>query len=346
MRTAFLTVGDPTRLTGGYLYHVEVFRRMAVAGHHVTQIVLSGASIEAQLAGQAGAGALVDAADYDVLLVDALARIVCAPWLAVWQQQRPIVAMVHELPGVAGSRDEREPDWIAPLLRAERLITVSADGAATLAAQGVAPQHITIASGGRDRLAALRPRRRATGRIVLCVAQWIERKGLIELIGAWRRARLNGWQLVLAGECDADAAYAQQVRTAVGGDRSIRVLGAVSDAVLASWYTRAQLFALATHFEGYGLVFAEAIDAGLPILAGAVGPVPGLVGAAGITVRPDDSAALTAALQQLCSDGRLRRHLARAAQQRAHALPGWDTTTAWVLAALQAAVMRRKPSRA
>jgi glycosyltransferase involved in cell wall biosynthesis len=339
VRIVFVTVGDPQRLTGGYLYHHEVFRRLERAGDQIVQVVLSGAGINEQLAAQQPAGPLPAG---DVILVDALARVVCAPQLAAWQAQRPLAAMVHELPGAAGSADVREAEWIAPLLRADRLITVSQDGAAQLRAAGVAADRISVASGGRDRYAGLRPRRRQTARYVLCVAQWIRRKGIRELVSAWQLAQPAGWQLVLAGETGADAAYRAEVIAAIGTDPTIRVLGPLPDAALAGWYARAQLFALLTQFEGYGLVLAEALDAGLPLLSGRVGPVPELVGAAGLLVEPTDIAAAAAALRQLCSDQRLRRRLTAVAQRQAQQLPDWDETTRRVRAALAAAIAARQ----
>jgi hypothetical protein len=41
----FLTVGDPNRRTGGYLYHREVFRRWRAQGHRVDEIVLGPADV-------------------------------------------------------------------------------------------------------------------------------------------------------------------------------------------------------------------------------------------------------------------------------------------------------------
>ena len=50
MRLAFLSVGDPARLTGGYLYHREVFARLRAAGVEVDEVVASGAGLAEQLA--------------------------------------------------------------------------------------------------------------------------------------------------------------------------------------------------------------------------------------------------------------------------------------------------------
>lgn len=88
LHLAFLTVGDPNRLTGGYLYHREVFRRWRAQGHRVDEIVLGPADVAGQLAAAPLAGTRVAAERYDALLVDALARVVVAPWIEHWRAQR------------------------------------------------------------------------------------------------------------------------------------------------------------------------------------------------------------------------------------------------------------------
>ncbi len=360
MHIAFLTVGDPARLTGGYLYHREVFARLRARGIRVTEIVASGADLAAQLAAAPELGARFDPAPFDVVVVDALACAVCAPWLDGWRAQRPLVAMVHELPSVAAGEASGHgacpaqshsstalhlhtstpppPPWEAPLLRADRLIVVSEDGAHILVERGVARERIVVASGGCDRL-PLRPREPPAGPpwSALCVAQWIPRKGVLELVRAWRRVVRPGWRLELVGEPDADAAYGAAVHAALAAavPGSIVAHGALSDEALADVYARAAFFALPSRYEGYGLVFAEALTAGLPVVACAVGPLPALIGTdAGCLVPPNDNAALDAALTRLMDDAAMRVRMAVAARTRAAALPTWEHCTAAFLRAL------------
>ena len=354
MRIAFLTVGDPSRLTGGYLYHREVFARLRARGLSVTEISASGADVAAQLAAAPGLGARFDPAPFDVVVVDALARAVCAPWLDEWRARRPLVAMVHELPSVAAGehthhRASTPPSsWEAPLLRADRLIAVSEDGARLLIERGVARERISVASGGCDRLPP-RPGGPPAGPpwSALCVAQWIPRKGVLDLARAWGRVARPGWRLELAGESDADPAYGAAVRAALAAapPGSVAAHGALSDAALAAAYARASFFALPSRYEGYGLVFAEALAAGLPVVARAVGPLPELVGPdAGLLAPPDDDVALDAALARLMDDAALRERMAGAARARAAALPTWERCAAAFLGALEAAIAARRRS--
>ena len=81
--------------------------------------------------------------------------------------------------------------------------------------------------------------------------------------------------------------------------------------------------------EGYG-IHAEALACGIPILACAIGPVPDLVGDAGILVPPRDHGDFVAALDALLADAPLREHLGANANRRAHRLPTWDDANAFL----------------
>jgi len=376
MRIAFLSVGNPARRTGGYLYHRELFARLRAQGIHLDEIYAAGASLEAQLAAAPGFVAGFDPTPYDAVVVDALARAVCAPGLDAWRALRPLVALVHELPSVAAgpAQSAAELAYEAPLLRADRLIAVSADGARILSERGVAPERIVVASGGFDRLrmqaaggnaqapggsaqapggsaqcafpvcsAQLRPSSlipQPSSLTVLCVAQWIARKGVLELAQAWATVARAGWRLELVGELDADPAYAREVRAALAGapEGSVVLRGAVDDAQLAVAYGAATLFAMPSRYEGYGIAFAEALAHGLPVLGCAVGPVPALVGPeASLLVPPNDVPALAAALARLMDDPALRARMAAAASSRAATLPTWDDCAARFLVAVEAA---------
>ncbi len=338
MRIAFLTVGDPNRLTGGYLYHREVFRRWRAAGHQLDEIVLSEAAISAQLAVAPTAVERIEVERYDTIMIDALARAAVAPWIDHWRARRPLIALIHELPTEAGADDPREAAWEQALLSADVLVAVSDDGAAALIRRGADPARVQIASGGCDRLLAQLPRGMARERLIIAAGQWIPRKNQALLVRAWGRAQPAGWRLELIGETNADPAYAETVWQAVNDcPAQVVVRGPLSDAELAACYARASAFALPSRFEGYGLVFAEALACGLPVVAGAIGPVPALVGAGGILVPPADEAALAAALQAIASDDALRATLSAAACQRATTLPRWDDTAQRLLAAVQQA---------
>ena len=342
MRVAFVTVGDTGRLTGGYLYNARVLVGLREKGIEVEEIVPCGASPEEQEEAAPRLGSLLDPGHFDVVVVDALARIVCAPHLDRWREERPVVAMVHELPSVATQEAASHEE---PLLRADRLISVSDHGRSILEDRGVPAGRIGVVPPGFDRLPkdTGSPVRDGTLR-ALCVAQWIPRKGILDLVHAWTLHERPGATLNLVGETDADPGYAASVHAAMtaASGASIAVSGPVDDATLGAAYAAADLFVLPSRYEGYGVVYAEALAHGLPVIASNVGPVPELVGEeTALLVPPGDAEALSGALDLLLQDATLRDRMSAAARHRAKELPRWGDTAAGFLRVLRDVVVER-----
>lgn len=351
MRIAFITVGDTRRLTGGYLYHARLIDGLRRRSDTVDELSPSGAELGQQLAASADWGEQWDIDRYDVVVVDALARGLVARHADSWRARKPLVVLVHQLPGEAqeltalpGRPDDGaaeravERELEAPLLRADWLIAVSGHGRRLLLERGVSPTRISVVSPGFDRLAApaFTPPRAGRPLRVLCVAQWIERKGILDLVLAWTSLNPRDAVLELIGETDADRAYAAQVYTAIAAaPPTIVARGTISDDELRNAYLAADVFALPTRFEGYGMVFAEALAFGLPVVACSTGPLPELLGSeAALLTPPGDTAALAAALGRLLADEPLRSSMASAARRRALELPGWADTVDGFRAAL------------
>lgn len=350
LRVAFVTVGDTSRRTGGYLYNARVITGLRALGVEV--IVAGGASPKEQRESASRLGFLVNPASFDVVVVDALARIAAAPHLDRWRASVPVVAMVHELQSVAGEEIgaehiAREREYEEPLLRADRLVAVSDHGKNLLEMRGIPSGRISVVPPGFDRFARVAEPSGADGPVrVLCVAQWIPRKGILTLVEAWAQIERPGAILQLIGETDADPDYTSRVRAAITAapEGSITVNGVVDDAALENAYAGADLFALPSWYEGYGIVYAEALAHGLPVIACRVGPVPELVGRdAALLVPPDDADALSNALDQLIGDPTRRARMSEAARRRAAHLPRWEDAVTGFNETLQAAISGRAP---
>jgi len=338
MRVAMLTVGNVHRRTGGYLYHAQVYPLLRDLGVSIDEIILSAADVSAQRT----AVVAINPHDYDAIMVDALARTAVAPSIDTWRQYCPVVAMVHELPSAATGVDAADE---APLLRADALIAVSPDGRQRLLDRGVDSQRIIIASPGCDRLgippmpAPVQPPQ------VLCVSQWISRKGLDTLIAAWQQVSHPEAVLHMYGERDPDLDYTAYIDALIAharqADARIVVHGSVTDEAIIAAYRTATMFVLPSRFEGYGMVFAEALWAGVPVVACDAGPVAQLVGDGGVTVPVDDVDALASHLRHLLNQPNLITAFAQAAHTRGQQLPRWrDTAIAWQTA-IQTAIQTR-----
>jgi glycosyltransferase involved in cell wall biosynthesis len=313
-------------------------------------VVAGGASPEEQRTAAPRFRSTFDPSRFDTIVVDALARIAVAPHLDRWRAYSPVVVLVHELPSVAGGGSGSVGsvrDWEGPLLRADRLVTVSDHGRDVLLDRGVSSGRIHVVLPGFDRVPVGGAPVQKDGPVrALSVAQWIERKGILDLVEAWTLHEREGAVLELIGETDADYGYAARVRDTIeaGLRGSIIVSGCVDDAALGAAYASADLFVLPSRYEGYGIVYAEALAHGLPIIACEAGPVPDLVGQeAAFLVQPGDKHALSTALDLLLEDPRLRASMSAAATRRASSLPRWEDTVAGFEQVLRTAAASRNP---
>jgi glycosyltransferase involved in cell wall biosynthesis len=325
-------VGDTGRKTGGYLYNARLISGLRKRGFEVEEISACGPSTGEQQAAAPRLDSAFDASGYDAVVVDALAHIVVSPHLDHWRAFRPVVALVHELPSVAGNKTIRERAYEEPLLRADRLVAVSGHGRDVLRNRGVEARRIRVVPPGFDGVS--QGERSHVGddlMRVLCVAQWIPRKGILTLAEAWTLHERPGAVLQLVGETGTDREYERRVSAAIEAAprNSIVVSGCLDDAALGNAYASADLFVLPSRYEGYGIVYAEALARGLPVIACNVGPIPDVVGReAGVLIPPDDKVHLSAALDLLLGDAALRARMSRAAHRRASSLPRWEDTVA------------------
>jgi len=167
---------------------------------------------------------------------------------------------------------------------------------------------------------------------VLMVAHWTPRKGILDALQAVRQAPGNV-SLDLVGETDRDPVYAAQVRRALqepGLVGRVSVHGQVTSERLAELYREADALLLCSSHEGYGMVLAEGLAAGLPSVATRVGAVPDVVrdGREAELVAPGDVAGLARALARLADDPAERQHRAGLAREQAARLPTWAESVA------------------
>jgi len=124
-------------------------------------------------------------------------------------------------------------------------------------------------------------------------------------------------QLWMAGDGDARRDLEQWL-AGRPEEPLVSFLGRVSDARLDQLYREADVFALPSEGEGFGLVFVEAMAHGLPCVCVRAGAAPEVVldGETGLVARPRDVADVADKLYVLAKNPGLRARLGRSARQR------------------------------
>jgi glycosyltransferase involved in cell wall biosynthesis len=342
-----VTLGDPRRLTGGYLYHL---RMAAAAPRHGARIVFRSFPARPFPLPGLAAPRVLGGVRAGVILLDSIAAAFAGPWLALRAPAAPVIGVLHQPPGGIDHGPLRTR-LQAPLdrlgYRHARLLIVAGDLLADqLAAAGVDRERIRVVPPGRDVAAAsgepgdLRRGRRAA---FLCVANWMRRKGILELLDAYARLPPDLATLHLAGSQDDEPRYAARVRQRLARlELAGRVVvhGPLSRERVAALYAGADAFVLPAFREPYGTVWGEAMAFGLPVLGWRAGNLPYLApaGREALLVPPGDIGALGGALHRLATDEPLRRRLGEAARRRAQARPTWEESAALFFTAIRSAL--------
>lgn len=345
-RLAFAVPGDLKAPTGGYAYDRHLIAGLRALGWDVVHVPLPGAFPAPAEGDRAAALDRLQALPGGVpLMVDGLAFGAMDREAPILAGDRPLLALVHHPlareTGLPAARAAMlKASETAALAEVRRVVVTSPATAATLEADyGVAVDRIVIAVPGTEPAAFARGSGGPAVRI-LSIGTLIPRKGHLDLIAALARLTGLDWRLDIAGDARLDPAHARAVAEAIeraGFAGRVRLHGALPSGELAALHDGADLFVLASQYEGYGMAYAEALARGLPVVGTTGGAIPATVGGAGELVAPGDVDGLAAILALLIADPARRAALAAKARARASSLPRWEDTARRVSDAVIAA---------
>ncbi len=332
---AFAIPGDIHRRTGGYIYEKSLLLAMRAQGRDVEHMQLpDGFPLPTPVDMSQTVRVLAALPPDRPLILDGLVYGgIDTAGLA--QVRAPLVAMIHHPVGLETGLPADTARMLlareaANLALAAHVVVPSPLTARLLAADfGVAPDAISIAPPGFPPPDPVR--RPVEPPLILSVGLLARRKGHDVLVAALAAVADLPWQAQIVGgphdPAVRDALMAQVETLGLAGRIALR--GEVGGDELRGLYRQAGLFALATRFEGYGMVFGEALGHGLPIVTCAGGAVPETVPpGCGLIVPVDDAAAFAQALRRLLSDPALRARMAARATAEGHRLPTWTDTAA------------------
>lgn len=330
---AFAIPGDMHQKTGGYIYEKSLLLALRDTGRDVAHVQLPGSFPDPSPAEMAQTLAtLADLPPEQPLILDGLVygAIDTAGLASV---RAPLVAMIHHPLGLetglpparARTLLQREA---ANLALAAHVVVPSPHTKRILVADfGVDGDRITIALPG---FAAPDPiRMPQTPPLILSVGLLAARKGHDVLIDALATIKGLSWQAQIAGAAhDPKVAHdlATQI-TRLGLQDRVVLRGLIEESALTELYRQAHIFALATRYEGYGIVFGEALLHGLPIVSCTTGAVPETVPpGTGLLVPVDDVPAFAHALHRILTDPARHSAMAAASTLAGQGLPRWSDT--------------------
>lgn len=332
----FMIPGDPEIRTGGYHYDRQIMNGLRERGLDIRLTSLSAdfpfPSLEALARAEETISRLPSG---EPVVIDGLAFGAFSERLAsLLAQGRRLIALVHHpLARETGlTRTQRERLHFSEqraLAFADHVVVTGPATARELHSdyQVPEPRLQVILPGTEHQKPASRGKEGCCN--LLAVATLTPRKNQLQLLEALALLQpVDNWKLTLAGSDQRDKAYASEVLEGVrklGIEDRVVVTGELDPVELDRCYQEADVFVLPSLMEGYGMVFAEALARGLPIVAPkSAGIVETLPGNCGLFVEPGDLADLRQALGRILSDEDYLSSLRRGALEAREALPRWD----------------------
>lgn len=330
---AFAIPGDINTVTGGYIYERRLLEELRAHGRDVEHIQLGATFPDPTTADMIHAvEALVALDPARALILDGLVYGSIDP-AGLAKVSAPIVAMIHHPLALETGLDPVARNHLfatekANLAMANQVLVPSPHTAKILANDyEVAPDRITIAQPGTEVVGGTPTP--IDPPLILSVGIQHPRKGHDVLLQALAEVKDLPWRAVVVGSVhDAKhaAELARLVETLNLSDK-VSLAGRLPQEALDGLFATASIFALATRYEGYGMVFDEALAWGLPIVSCATGAVPDTVPkGAGLLVAPDNSGQMAGALGRVLTDKALRVRMAKAALRAGAGLPTWQDT--------------------
>jgi glycosyltransferase involved in cell wall biosynthesis len=321
-------------VSGGYAYDRCIVAGLREAGHIVEVVELPGAHPLADDAARSAARTAMEGLpDATRPVIDSLAL----PAFAGMEdalRARGVVGVIHHPTAMETGLSEADRNELLgiehrllPLL-ARVIVTSEKTGERLAADFGVEAERIRVVEPGTDDAPRSLGSRGPTCNII-SVGTLVPRKGHDVLLRALARLYDLDWRLTIVGSPERDPVHARALAALAeefGIEGRVRFAGEVTDAELDALWCETDMFALATHWEGYGMAVAEALKRGLPVAVGGGGAATSLVPPeAGVVCQPGDHINLSKALRRLIFDATLRRDVAKAAWQVGQTLPSWQT---------------------
>ncbi|HWQ11747.1 MAG TPA: glycosyltransferase family 4 protein [Roseiflexaceae bacterium] len=228
------------------------------------------------------------------------------------------------------------------LRRSDRVIVQGAQEERYLLGRGVPPERVRRIGVGVNPAelaggdgARFRAGQRVSGALVLYVGALARDKGAIQLVEAMRRLWARGADATLALIGAPLAHFTRYYETLPDDVRArVRLLPYAPDQVKKDAYAAADVFAMPSRTDSFGIVYLEAWCYGVPVIGARAGGVPDVIedGRDGLLVRFGDSPGLAEAIGRLLADPHAARRLGEAGRAKVLRELTWERKYAQVRA--------------
>ncbi len=332
--------GDLDTLTGGYLYDKRILAELEALGWATHKLSLDPRfpNVNEQIK-QSTCQRLANVDPSHMLVIDGLALGALGLCAKAIRAKRPFVALVHHPLALesgipADLARQLHQSEQAALTYADHIIVTSQITGQTLIEQFDVPTlKISVVEPGVDRpdhvLSTPLTHRLPQHPVrLLSVGALVARKGFDILIKALGTLADIDWQLTIVGDQERSPACTSEINQLIRHFNitpKVKLAGALPAHLLAQHYEQADLFVLASRYEGYGMAYSEALAWGLPVVGTDGGAAAQTLATPAAKIVPvDDTDTLAATLRTLISDHDLRQTMRQAALDHAQQLPSWQ----------------------
>ncbi len=166
---------------------------------------------------------------------------------------------------------------------------------------------------------------------ILYVGNYIKRKGLRILLSELAQLSEPIWQLTAIGRRDLEPEYVNEIEAFVrnrGISEQVNLMGPIEPEKMSAHYQAHQLFIMLSLYEPFGIVYLEAMGAGLPVVASTAGAGQELIrhGQNGYLISLSNTHEIVGFVRQYHQDRRLLAQMGIQAKKHYDAHPSWAET--------------------
>ncbi|MCK5064060.1 MAG: glycosyltransferase family 4 protein [Candidatus Fermentibacteraceae bacterium] len=336
-RISFVMLGLKDYSTGGYYFNFKMVEALRQAGHEVDVVHFT--TIPERIRGsriRTSLHVLKRVLKYrpDLIVISKSYSFMVPIRLLLSVRKYPVLYLVHHLEwhDRSGDVSRARRSIVRWFLSCGRKIWVNSLSTANdVVSLGIREEKLCIIPPGFERF-ELAPGSRIQQPVrILSVGAICPRKDQLTLVKACAGLGNTDFHLLILGDETVDAGYAEAVRREADRDSlrgKVTFMGHISQDDLHRMYNQCHILANLSQWEGYGIAVAEAMWAGLPVVAADAGAVPELIthGVNGFLIPPGNEEECEKYLRELIVNIILREKMSASAHMRAEELFTWVDT--------------------